>query len=76
MPGVGGKASLTEGVHLEGSNIKDPYNFLNLCSFTEILTSSAILIYQDNIMMFNCVRYAIVLSYFGIHFSIKFSLLA
>ena len=68
---MGGKASLTEGIHLEGSTIKDSYNFLNLCSFTEILTSSAVLIYQDNVMMFNCIRYAIVLSYFGICFPIK-----
>ena len=64
---MGGKASLTEGVHLEGSNINDPDNFLNLCSITETLTSSAVLIYQDNGMTFNCVRYAIVL-YSGIRF--------
>ena len=68
---VGGKASLTEGVRLEGSNINDPDNFLNLCSITETLTSSAVLIYQDNGMTVNCVRYAIVL-YSGIHFSIAF----
>ena len=68
---VGGKASLTEGVRLEGSNINDPDNFLNLCFITETLTSSAVLIYQDNGMTVNCVRYAIVL-YSGIHFSIAF----
>lgn len=37
---TGGKARLTEGVHLEESNANDPHNFLNLSDITEISSIS------------------------------------
>lgn len=37
---TGGKARLTEGVHIEESNTNDPHNFLNLSDITEISSVS------------------------------------